>query len=81
MVSHHLSLLVIGIMVYLSGLPFCYYTFRTVIKGMKDDPYVLGDKFLIIYLSLGSWLAFSLFLLFSFLTSTEVIDPDKECKW
>lgn len=66
---------------YALGFIICYFLLREKAKDFNRGEWVLVNKLIVIFLSLLSWFMISVYLVVILLSNTNIIDPDKKCKW
>jgi hypothetical protein len=79
--TYQISIDVADVIVYILGCFVCFIPFRGIGKGINEGELRYFDYVIIIALSLWSWAAFIVFLIFSVLIHTKIFNPDKRTRW
>jgi uncharacterized membrane-anchored protein len=69
------------IALYLIGYALSYYSLRRIIKQRQGRDWFVIERFVVILLSILSWLMILAFVNFVFATLVFNVNPDKEVKW
>ncbi len=66
---------------YAFGYIGSYVLLRERAKDYSGGDWRLMDKLIVLMLSLTSWLTLIIYVIVIILNNTNLIDPDKKCKW
>ena len=69
------------VILYTIGYIGSYTLLRERAKDYNGGGWVVMDKLIVLMLSLMSWLTLIIYLIVIILNNTNIIDPDKKCKW